>query len=304
MLPDWLEIAARFVQYAAALPLFGVPAFRLYNRQDIAAREARLLALAAGVLAIAGTMAALLLSILLHDDLAEALEPTHLWQVLGHLQAGQGLLARVALAALILLALLALSRRPAIPPAIPGALGALAVASFAWTGHGASGVGIAGLLHLLADIAHLLAAAVWLGALGVLLVVLCRSAMRDPAGQVEAHRLLARFSTLGLWAVSVLLLSGLVNTAFLVGLDGIGELLSDPYGLLLLAKTGLFLGMVLLAAGNRFLWVPGMGRDLQRGAASRSGLAVLRWSVGLEAALGVLAILAVAAIGRLPPIAS
>lgn len=307
MTPDWLEVALRLLQYAAALPLFGIPAFRLYNRQGISCAEAGRLLLAAGILVAAALSAAILLSLLLHDSIAEALTPLHFWQVVGHLQAGQVLVVRAILALLFLLLLVYLrqSRRgqPSMATLPLAAAGAFIVASFAWSGHGAAGAGAAGLLHLVADIAHLLAAAIWLGALCLLLAMVWSRSIADPARQSGVHGLLHRFSTLGLWAVSVLLLSGLVNAAFLVGIEGIDRLFTDLYGRLLLAKTGIFLAMVLLAAGNRFLWVPKLDRDIRSGSHRPSALPALRWSIGLEVALGLSALLAVAIMGRLPPIA-
>src|SRR5436190_6740827 len=50
------------------------------------------------------------------------------------------------------------------------ALGATAAATFAWSGHGAATEGPAGWVHLVADIAHALAATAWIGVLPLLLL--------------------------------------------------------------------------------------------------------------------------------------
>jgi len=54
-------------------------------------------------------------------------------------------------------------------PAIGVVLGGVALASRAWIGYDAAGDGIAGPLHLVADVVHLLSAGAWVVALSLLL---------------------------------------------------------------------------------------------------------------------------------------
>ena len=49
------------------------------------------------------------------------------------------------------------------------------MASFAWTGHGAADEGLGGLLRVIGDVFHLIAAAVWVGALAVFALLLFQS---------------------------------------------------------------------------------------------------------------------------------
>ena len=80
-------------------------------------------------------------------------------------------------------------------------------ASVAGTRHTQVGGSVDGLLHVGADAAHLLAAGAWLGGL-IALVFLLRE--RPPA----SAGILTRFSGMGYVAVSVLILTGLVNSWF------------------------------------------------------------------------------------------
>ena len=76
-------------------------------------------------------------------------------------------------------------------------LGAVALASFAWSGHGADGEGAAGLFKLAADVLHLLAAGVWLGALAALLLLVL-SVRRAQAAALQAlYGALEGFSGVG-----------------------------------------------------------------------------------------------------------
>src|SRR6185295_8858253 len=106
-------------------------------------------------------------------------------------------------------------------------------ASLAWMGHGAATEGMAGIVHLAGDIGHALAAAVWIGALvGFVLVILPESggANRDST----LHVSLRRFSGVGSGAVALIVLTGLMNSWFLVGPDRLGDFWTTLYGQVLL----------------------------------------------------------------------
>ncbi len=174
-----------------------------------------------------------------------------------------------------------------------------ATASFAWSGHGASSAGAAGAVHLVADIIHALAAAVWLGALAGFCLMLAR---RDP-GDVEASaRSLAGFGSVGTAAVLALTLSGMVNTAFLVGMEGADQLASTTWGQLLFAKLLLFTIMVWLASHNRYTLTPALERAIEAGDNTGEAVQSLRVSVGVEMAAGILLLGLVAVMGvQMPP---
>ena len=200
---------------------------------------------------------------------------------------GYGLLLRAA-ALILLLAGLWLAR-PALlaqetmhlPPRLlvnwlAGML--LFALSFAVLGHVAS-------LSLPAQIAivlHTLAISLWVGALPVL-YLLCDS--------IPAERVLPLLQRFGVWGWGILG-SLLVSGVFLLTqlLQAPGELLSTPYGRLLLVKLLLVCGLFGLGALNKFHLVP---------ALARSGAERLRQSIAGERVLALLVLLLTAALTTL-----
>lgn len=206
-------------------------------------------------------------------------------------------LAAAVLAA-VALALRGRLRLPGVAAAL--LLAAAAVASSA-IGHPATH-GVAGGA---ADAIHLLASTTWVGGLPLLLVAL-RKGARQGLGAEGLRRIGLRFGTVALACVLVLVASGLATTAVVLGALAFTDplhLLDSLYGRLLLAKVGLAVAMVALAAANRLLFLapaaPGArpGRPGWRARLAALGpdgtAAGLRRTVLLEALLGV-AVLAVA----------
>ncbi|KAK0338878.1 hypothetical protein LTR94_036782, partial [Friedmanniomyces endolithicus] len=73
---------------------------------------------------------------------------------------------------------------------------AAALATLAWNGHGAASEGSTGWLHLTADILHLLAAGLWVGALFGLLLLMARRAEEIDAAHLRlTHRALHGFGS-------------------------------------------------------------------------------------------------------------
>jgi len=106
-------------------------------------------------------------------------------------------------------------------------LGALVVASFTWVGHGIYDSCLSGILHTGADVPHLLAAGVWIGAFVPLRVLIMRSLKTRSEGDAYAAlEGLERFSGIGPAAVSILFATGLINSWFLVAI-GNGECCSQ-----------------------------------------------------------------------------
>ncbi len=155
--------------------------------------------------------------------------------------------------------------------------------SLAWTGHAVGGDPAEDALRVGADVAHLLAAGAWLGALPALVSELgCSNSPRLAAA------IAGRFSTLGVASVGVLTATGLVNAWYQIG--GIPALVGTDYGRLLIVKLALFVAMLGLATVNR---------GLAARATSHGGDGCLRrlrnlaiWEValgiGLVAVVGVL----------------
>lgn len=228
---------------------------------------------------------------------APALELAAIGYVIQSTSLGVAHLARAALAltGVALLILGGADRRARLGAVMAFAA---ATASFAWSGHGATSEGSLGPVHLIADIIHALGAAVWLGALAGFCLMLLRGA-RTPVDAV-AHSL-AGFATVGTASVVALVFTGLINTAFLVGADGVTRIASSTWGLLLLAKLALFGLMLGLAAHNRFTLTPALANAVASGEAAQS-LRRLRISIGVEMAAGVALLGLVAAMGvQMPP---
>jgi putative copper resistance protein D len=129
------------------------------------------------------------------------------------------------------------------------------IAAMAWTGHAGSTAGEMGILHLTADTLHLLAAAIWMGGLVSLVLLLSVSRNdRTDAGVSFARNATQRFSTMGVATVAVILATGIVNAWILVG--SWHALTATFYGQLLMLKVALFGAMLMMAAANRFWLTP------------------------------------------------
>jgi putative copper resistance protein D len=179
-------------------------------------------------------------------------------------------------------------------------LGLVVCASLAWTGHGGATEGAPGVIHLGADVIHAAAAAMWLGALAALGLFLTIP-HGDPERDRLTHDALHGFAGMGTLAVGLLVATGLVNTWFLVGPDRLGALLTTPYGLLLTAKLAVFVGMLALAASNRFVLTPCLHRALEDESQKSSAIRALRRSLVLETLLAIILLGLVAVMGTLAP---
>lgn len=181
--------------------------------------------------------------------------------------------------------------------AAAAAAAAIFVGSLAWAGHGAGGLGSEAIVHPAADVLHLIAAAVWVGAL-IPLALLLSMTGEDADTLAVARTATLRFSTLGIASVATLLLTGSVNTWYLVG--SVPALTESDYGRLLSVKIVLFLGMVAIAAYNWSQLTPRLVQNADAPAAQRARRQ-LRRNAAIEAALGALVICIVAVLGTLPP---
>jgi putative copper resistance protein D len=94
--------------------------------------------------------------------------------------------------------------------------------------------------------------------------------------------------------------SGLVNTAYLVGLTNLPAAVATLYGRLLLAKLALFAVMLALAATNRFALTPALALSLGSGH-YRPAIARLRRSIFFETGSAVTVLAIVAWLGTIEP---
>jgi copper resistance protein D len=171
--------------------------------------------------------------------------------------------------------------------------------SLAFAGHGAEGLGGEQNVHLVADFLHLIAAGLWLGSLiplALLLVYLCR--FREDGWVSVAAGVGSRFSTLGILAVGILLASGTINAALLLG--EMRSLIETEYGRLLLLKILLFVAMAGLAVVNRQCLLPRLS-DRAGPDNAENAVRKLVQSALIEIALGLAIICIVGLLGIMPP---
>jgi copper resistance protein D len=222
------------------------------------------------------------------------------WVVLTKTGFGVTWTARFALVVVIGACLPVTSGRPNVVRRWAAAFAATClVGALGFAGHAGAGAGITGLVHLAADVAHLVTAAAWLGALVPLALLLHAAAQSpDQSSMTIARRATQRFSTLGVACVSTLVVTGIVNTWVLAG--SVSALLDTDYGCLLLAKVALFLIMVATAAVNRLVLTPRLVQefDLKVGWAA---MRCLRNNSLIETAIGAIILVIVAVLGTLPP---
>lgn len=302
---DALDVAVRFALYADLAVAFGVPFFALCAPRARSALPLAGILLAAGVVGVA--LSALGMAVtaagmagvpVAQVDLASVMT------VLTGMSLGKAVVARVTGLAPVFASAALMRRRSSAALAIASAGGAVAMGSLAWGGHGAMDDGAVGWLHLVADIAHLVAAAVWIGALVCLLLLVARPISRfDTAHLRVAHRTLDGFSTIGTVVVAVIVATGLVNAWLLVGPANVLALPSSAYGQLLIAKIGLFAAMLCFAAANRYRLTPALAARIDDGD-HRGAVVALRVSVALETGCAVVVIGLVAWLGTLQPPAS
>jgi len=276
---------ARALVYLTLLPAAGLPLYHL-TAGPVAPlsrggrRAVSILALLAALasafwlVASVSAMAALPLAGLDRETLVLVAQATPL-----------GLALVVRLAALALLVLTAWS--PRMPLTLAAVAGLVALATLAFIGHAGATEGIAGWIHHLSDMIHLVAAACWLGALVRFVTGIWRG---EPAE--AAARRLAQFAAAGTAIVAILVVTGVANTILIAGLALPPR--SVWTGLLAL-KLALFAAMLGLAALNRWRLTPALDRG-EIGAAGR-----LRRSLSAELACAVGLVGVVAVLGTLDP---
>ncbi len=303
-------IAARWVHFVALAVAFGAAlaalesrsasaeaagpraGFKRWVRSTLAVSSVLILLTAAAMLGLTAAN--------LSGSMAGLLDVSMLQVILQETDFGRVWAVRLAAAAVLAFLALAGAAQGRIGSSASMALASVLLASLALTGHAAVEGGATGWIHRLADAAHLIAAGVWLGALPPFLHTLHASARSGDAEQAAfTTDRLVRFHTIGLIAVLTLVATGLVNSWFLVGAPA--NLVSTPYGLILIAKLALFAIMVALAADNRLRLVPALARSAGEGMGAGGALRRLRRSVLLEWGLGLAVLAAVAVLGAIAP---
>jgi len=284
--------AARAVHFTAMLLIEGCvvfdvlfasgtrePAFRTFLIRTIAA---------AWIAAVASGLAwwLLLAANIAGSSVGDALADGTAWTLLTDTQFGWDWLARAA--GFLLIAILIWRKPRAREGVLLIALSVALTGSLAWSGHGAATTGANGVIHLAADILHLITAGLWLGGLLPFAMLL----MTRPETAPETAR---RFSALATACVLVLVASGIVNAA--MTLDAIDALTGTVYGRLLLAKVALFALMLAFAGVNRVVLTPRLASSNADNARAR-----LVIHSGCEIALGLAVLGIVGVLGTIAPV--
>lgn len=296
---DLTVVGLRWLQFAAAVLALGLPLFQAFGLSQPGPKFARRAAIIAGIFLSVAALAGLLAqTAMMAGGWAAGLDPAALGYVVQSTSLGMAHLVRAGLA-MVGVAALVMGRGRRLGEAVGILALSGAVASFAWSGHGAASEGSIGLLHLVADVAHALAACVWIGALAGFCLLLIRPAAREAA---RTARSLAGFAFIGTVTVAVLVITGLINAAFLIGAGGLGLVPGSTWGLLLIAKLALFAVMVGLAAHNRFTLTPALSRAAETQDDTADVARRLRTSIGMEMLAGFALLGLVAAMGvQMPP---
>jgi putative copper resistance protein D len=293
MADEWINIALRFAVYmdlgtTFGVSLFGVYALRLDSRSPpIAQRYARVVAAGAlvGIMLSIGAMAVLAKAMSGADSYGE-LNSNTFEMIIS--ETAVGIAWSVRLLALAACVGLAMSKLRIVHRLIGSAALSAAMSE-----------GAQGYVHLASDITHLLAAGAWVGALFAFVML----AMHRAATTNESVEILSRlsngFAQLGTVIVSTLVVTGIVNYLLIVGAS-VKPIFTTLYGGLLALKIALFIGMLGLAAANRFQLSPRLEVALSIGDHAQAAV-LLRRSLVIEACMVVLVIACVAWLGVLSP---
>ncbi len=238
------------------------------------------------------------------DGLVECLQNGDWLSVLTETQFGHAWLFRVAIDFVIGTTIWLANRnskRTLSLLRILATLSLIELVTLAWTGHAVATRGAFGIVHLLGDAVHLLAAAFWPGSLVPLATFLTMLLRSNPTeGIVLAVPIVRRFSASSLIAVAVLASTGLLNAIFMSGT--LQALLASPYGRILVFKIILFSAMIGFGAWNLLILKPKLAVELPNAKpAPKSAIQVLIRNVFLEIGLGTFVILIVALLGITPP---
>src|SRR3984893_15849242 len=279
--------ACRFVQFTAAMLIFGTAAFRVYALAGSDAGAASIILagfdacfgrvlLVASLVALISAIALLLCqAVAMAGSPAAAADVATVSAVLLETRFGRVWCWHLLLAAILVLA--CLGRQLWRPVVLLLPLGLLA--SLGWVGHAAMDDGPARIAHELNQTGHLLAAGLWLGGL-VPLAWIIRQTRGQPSNCAIslARDALRNFSHMGYVAVALIALTGAINTSLLVG--SLDAMFDTPYGRLLAIKILLFLAMAVVALTNRLRLAPRISHG-------SGAIRALGRTVALEQSLGL-----------------
>ena len=196
------------------------------------------------------------------DSLADSLTVDTLGAVFFQTQFGSVCQWRIGLAVIlaVMMGWLArsqwqLRRKSSLLEICAGFIAAALVVSVAWTGHAAATGGPDFWWRVAADATHLFAASIWPAGLLPFAFFLGYARHGDDLSLLRPTLAAAgRFSAISFPVVGVLMLTGIINSYFIVG--SFQALLTTDYGRLLCLKLFLFLVILGVAASNRYRLLP------------------------------------------------
>ena len=301
---DWATVVVRFALYFDLATLFGLPLFGLYalRRAEMLSRIGARFATICAALAALGIVLSLANIAVMAKGMTGASAYSELQShVFEMIVTGTDFGAAWAVRLVALLLCLAIAIFGRRPPALQfGALaaaGGVALSTRAWGGHGAMDDGARRYVHLASDIAHLMAAGAWVGALTAF-VLLARPSV-SPGKVALLSRTSNGFAQVGTFVVATLTITGAVNYWMIVG-PVLPDLSITSYGGLLVSKLALFAMMLALAAANRFRLSPQLERAVRSGDHAVA-VRTLRRSLMWETSAATLILALVATLGILSP---
>jgi len=276
-----LQVGAKAALFVGLVLLLGAGVFVRWIARDMVSGVSwrRLLAGGwAGAVLLAGGSALDVIDTISRS--VGSFDPSLILPYLSETNDGKAVLARVAIVALLLWLGMGHRRRAGVDRAAFVTLGLALLMTFSLVSHAGAQPGFQGAV----DLFHLIGVAGWTGALvyGAWLLPWHASGTAD----ASVGRTVGRLSTVGLWSVILIALTGVY--ASLNRLGGPGALTETPYGLVLLVKLAAVTAVAAVAAVNRWVLIPSLTRG---GTAARLGGLAKVESLLLLAVLGVTAVL-------------
>jgi copper resistance protein D len=271
-----LLAAARAIHFASLMSIFGGSAYSTLLQRaghpGSPVKPTRILFVIASTLAlVSGVVWFCLIAGQMSGSWANSADLPTLELAASGTRFGQIFLARfVGLAALWLMCV-----SMKVNPLAVAILAGLVLASLGPVSHAAAMNGDIAFAGASNDAAHLLTAGFWLGGLMILALLVPQHLARP----TELAGPLRLFSTWGTLVVALLVATGLTNAALILPTSALS--LHNAYFDLLVAKAGLALVMIALAAMNRWRFAPAIRNERPRAVGH------LTVSVGVEISLGV-----------------
>jgi putative copper resistance protein D len=301
---EWLQPGLRFLNYALLLGLFGWASFRVIGLRSAnwvppqSGRKAAIVAAGLAPFVSTGLMLSSIAAMMgqplttLDGSMVEAMTLST--------DLGWAFIARMGLLFAGFVSLI-IGRRAGVP--IAAIFFAVALMTLGWSGHAAATEGALGWVHRLGNGVHLLAAGLWIGAIGWF-GHLTMIAHRKP-GRVPVVRLLAAmhaFAPFGVALVATVSVTGLINAQLIFGLENGEAALSTRYGVLLAAKIAIVGAMLGFGAHNARVSSRSVKLSESAELDHDAALSSLRHSLAFEMSLGIVVLGLVAILGTLSPV--